>query len=203
MTIHVSEFGLLAQSRRSIRAYTEKEISHELITEILEIACWSPSAHNRQPWRFVAITTSDKQHQLATAMGNQLRRDLEADGVPEDIIELDTKRSYLRITSAPALICVCMSMIDMDTYPDQQRFEHEKTMTVQSTAMAGQTLLLAAHAVGLGACWMCAPLFCGDIVRDVLALPNDWLPQGLITLGYPAQERSRTRHPLESRILWR
>jgi nitroreductase len=43
-------------------------------------------------------------------------------------------------------------MIDMDTYQDLQRQENEKIMTIQSTAMAGQNLVLAAHAFGIGAC---------------------------------------------------
>ncbi|MEZ4580208.1 MAG: nitroreductase family protein [Caldilineaceae bacterium] len=44
-----------------------------------------------------------------------------------------------------------------------------------------QNLLLAAHAHGLGACWMCAPLFVPDLVRTVLDLPPAWEPQALIT----------------------
>ena len=73
----------------------------------------------------------------------------------------------------------------------------------QSAAMAGQNLLIAAHAEGLGACWMCAPLFCPDVVSDTLALPEDWQPQALITLGYPAESREKTRRALEECLLWR
>jgi nitroreductase len=58
-------------------------------------------------------------------------------------------------------------------------------------------MLLLAHAEGLAACWMCAPLFCPDIVRMALALPADWEPQALVTLGYPAAPgRPRERHPV-------
>ena len=58
-------------------------------------------------------------------------------------------------------------------------------MAIQSVAACGQNLLLAAHELGLGACWMCAPLFAPDVVREVLDLPGDWDAQALITLGYP------------------
>ena len=58
-------------------------------------------------------------------------------------------------------------------------------MAAQSTAMALQNLLLAAHADGLGACWMCAPLFCPGAVRQALDLPPGWEPQALVTLGFP------------------
>jgi nitroreductase len=74
----------------------------------------------------------------------------------------------------------------MDSYPDTRRKKAEYTMAVQSVAMAVQNLLLAAHAEGLGACWMCAPLFCPEAVREALALSEDWEAQAVITLGAPA-----------------
>jgi len=193
----------IIKSRRSIRRYMDKPVPKSLIESILNAAIWAPSAHNRQPWRFAVITAHNTKHELATAMGNRLRHDLEADNVPTDIIEADISRSYDRITSAPVLIVLCLSMADMDTYPDEKRSTNEYLMAVQSTAMAGQNLLLVAHDAGLGGCWMCAPLFCPDIVRSTLNLPSDWQPQGLITLGYPAQTREKTRKPLEQMTVWR
>jgi F420 biosynthesis protein FbiB-like protein len=140
---------------------------------------------------------------MARAMGARLRRDLEQDGAPQDLIEQDTARSYARITGAPVLIVLCLSMVEMDRYTDEQRNHNEFIMAAQSTAMAGQNLLLAAHDAGLAACWMCAPLFCPDVVRDVVQLPGDWQPQALITLGYAAETREKTRRPLEMSVLWR
>ncbi len=196
-------FETLVKTRRSIRRYTDAPIAPSLIKSLLDVAIWAPSAHNRQPWRFAVVTQAATQDALARAMGSRLRRDLETDGVPEDVIAKDVGRSYERITGAAALICLCMSMADMDTYPDPVRTIHEQTMAVQSVAMAGQNLLLAAHAAGLGACWMCAPLFCPDVVQTALDLPTDWQPQALITLGYPDQERTRTRDSLQTRTVWR
>jgi nitroreductase len=57
-----------------------------------------------------------------------------------------------------------------------------------------------AHALGLAACWVCAPLFTPHLVSDTLGLPDEWQPQGLITLGYPAQTRTKTRHLLQSKV---
>lgn len=193
----------LIRSRRSIRRYMPRPIPPELIDQLLEAAIWAPSAHNRQPWRFVVIEREDAKHRLATAMGVPLRRDLAADGAPPDLIERDAGRSHARITGAPLLILICLTMADMDHYPDARRAAHEAHMAAQSAAMAGQNLLLAAHALGLGACWMCAPLFCPEVVRAALSLPDDWEPQGLITLGYPAEEKQKTRHPIETRVLYR
>ena len=38
---------------------------------------------------------------------------------------------------------------------------------------------------------MAAPLYCPDVVREVLQLPDDWEAQALITIGYPADEGKR------------
>ena len=55
-----------------------------------------------------------------------------------------------------------------------------------------------ANLAGLGACWMCAPLFCPDVVQSTFGVPRDWEPQALVTLGYPDGERAaRPRKRLE------
>jgi F420 biosynthesis protein FbiB-like protein len=178
-------------------------VSKDVVERVLEAACWAPSAHNRQPWRFAVITEPVRIEQLARAMGARLRHDLEADGVAESVIEADTSKSYARITGAPVVVALCLTMADMDTYPDARRNTNEYLMAVQSTAMAGQNLLLVAHDLGLGACWMCAPLFVPEIIKIELELPDDWQPQALITLGYAAETKEKTRNPLEKSVLWR
>ncbi len=189
--------------RRSIRRYTAEPVPRTVIETILTAGLWSPSAHNRQPWRWAVIVTPEQRSRLARAMSEQLRQDLMADQVPEAVIAQDVARSYQRISSAPVVIVVCLSMVDMDTYTDARRSHNELVMAVQSVAMAGQNMLLAARDAGLGACWLCAPLFCPNVVRDVLSLPEDWQAQGLITLGYPAETREKGRDSLATRVLWR
>ncbi len=191
------------KNRRSIRRYLTEPVAREVIETLLTAAIWAPSAHNRQPARFGVVASSAKIEQLARAMGAQLRADLERDGVDPALIEADTARSYAKITGASVVIALCLSMTDMDVYGDERRDRNEYLMAVQSTALAGENLLLAAHDAGLGACWLCAPLFCPDVVRVALDLPADWQPQALITLGYPAETREKTRNPLEMSVLWR
>lgn len=201
----MSAEALLAiiQERRSIRRYKEQPIAQETLRRLLEAAVWAPSAHNRQPWRMAVLHSAVSREQLAKTMGMQLAADLRADGLPEAAVQADVTRSYQRITGAAAAIVLCMTMADMDSYPDAERQAAERLMASQSVAMAGQNLLLMASASGVGACWMCAPLFCPDTVREVLTLPEDWEPQALITLGYPAEMREKARDPLETRVLWR
>ena len=201
--LNANDLLQLMQTRRSIRRFSDQPVSREVITQLLEAAHWGPSAHNRQPWRFVVLTANADKHALADAMAARLEADLRADGVSEEEVAKDTNRSRARITGASVVIVVCLTMSDMDTYPDPQRQAFEHQMAVQSVGMASQNLLLAAHAAGLGACWMCAPLFAADVVRDVLSLPDDFEPQGMIVLGKPAEVRQRGRESLESRVIWK
>ena len=180
------EFHTLMRARRSIRRYTGQPVPEEMLERLLTAAAWAPSAHNRQPWRFVVLTDEVVKERLARAMGDTLRADRLADGDDPQAVAQDAERSRARITGAPVVIAVCLTMADMDRYPDERRGRAEYLMAVQSVAMAVQNLLLAAHAEGLGSCWMCAPLFCPDVVGDALGLPEGWEAQALITLGYPA-----------------
>jgi F420 biosynthesis protein FbiB-like protein len=179
-------FSDVLATRRSIRRYQAQPLPAALIDALLATAIAAPSPHNRQPWRFVVIEHASTRSRLAGAMGERLRSDRAQDGDPPQAIEADVARSHARITGAPALILLCICMADMDRYPDAARSQREHLMATQSVAMAAQNLLLAAHERGLGACWMCAPLFCPDVVARTLQLPADWEPQGLITLGFPA-----------------
>lgn len=196
-----ASFYRLVADRRSIRRYEASAVPAETLDRVLAAARWAPSAHNRQPWRFAILTAFDWKDRLALAMGERLRRDRLADGDPVAAIEQDVARSYARITGAPVAIVVALDMADMDRYPDDRR-RAEHTMAVQSAAMAVQNLLLAAHAEGLGACWMCAPLFCPDAVTEALALPKGWEPQAIVTLGRPAGPgKPASRRPIEE-ISW-
>jgi coenzyme F420-0:L-glutamate ligase / coenzyme F420-1:gamma-L-glutamate ligase len=183
--------------RRSVRRYLSVSVDKLVIERILVAATQAPSAHNRQPWRFAILDDRARKITLATAMGQRLRQDRTADGDDPQVIEDDVARSYARITEAPVVIAVCLDTRDMHRYRDERRNTAEYLMAVQSTAMAVQNLLLAAHGEGLGACVMCAPLFCPDSVSDSLGLPNEWKPQMLVTIGTPANPgRIRARLPL-------
>ncbi|MCC6167773.1 MAG: nitroreductase family protein [Caldilineaceae bacterium] len=193
----------LVRQRRSIRRYTDQPIDRGLLEDLLDAATWAPSAHNRQPWRFCVVTGGAAKQQLSAAMGARWRADLSADGADPAEIERRVAISHARITGAAALVIASLSLEEMDIYPDAARSQAEWTMAVQSVALACQNLLLAAHAAGLGACWMCAPLFVPELVQTALALPSAWQPQALITLGYPAETKTKGRVPLSSRVIWR
>lgn len=192
------------RARRSIRRFDPSPIPTETIERLLDAAVLAPSAHNRQPWRFAVVTSPEARLRLAEAMGRRLRDDRRSDGADPESIDADVARSRARLEGAACAIVVCLSMETMDRYPDARRSRAEVRMAIQSVAMAGEHLLLAAAAEGLGACWMCAPLFAPDEAAEALRLPPDWEPQGMVLLGRPAEapEAKPRRSPAEVTV-WR
>jgi len=186
LTLDSTQLQTFLMTRRSVRKFEKRPIPHKTLLRILKSGSMSPSAHNRQPWRFAVIQDDEIKERLANVMGDPFQRDLLADGLSLEKAIEQVARSKYRMLNAPVLLILCLSMEDMDTYQDdrRQRFEHQ--MAVQSVALAGGTILLAAHAEGLAGVWICAPLFAQEIVRDELSLPSDWEPQGMLLLGYPA-----------------
>jgi coenzyme F420-0:L-glutamate ligase/coenzyme F420-1:gamma-L-glutamate ligase len=203
MSSKADSFYKLASNRRSIRRFNNAPVAEAIIRRVLEAGTQAPSAHNRQPWRFVVLLEAKKSERLASKMGAMLRADLERDGLDAASIEADVSRSYARITGAAVAIVVCLDKSTLDEYPDERRSTAEYIMGIQGVAMAGENILLAAHAEGLGGCWLCAPLFVPDLVREELDLQPDWEPQGMILLGYPRDAgRARSRRPVEDVTLW-
>ncbi|MGZ9220517.1 MAG: nitroreductase family protein [Anaerolineales bacterium] len=181
-TIDLHDF---LRTRRSIRRFKPRPVPASVIQDILSTATHAPSAHNRQPWRFVVMTSASVKSQLADAMAVDFERDLTRDGLSLEKIQSQIKRSKERITSAPVAILLCLDMSEMDSYPDEKRNKAEYMMAVQSVAAAGMQLLLAVHAEGLGGVWACWPLFAQETIQKTLKLPETWQPQGMFFVGYP------------------
>ena len=194
----------LMRRRRSIRRFVSTPVDRAGLERVLEAARLAPSAHNRQPWRFVVLEDPVQRARLVDAMTSRLRAERLADGAAPSDVEADVARSRRKLADAPAAVLVCMTMEDMDRYPDARRQNAERLMAVQSVAMAGENLLLAAVAEGWGACWMCAPLFAAEEAVRALGLPQAWEPQGVVVIGEPAEApEPRGRRGLSEVTLWR
>lgn len=189
----------LIKTRRSIRKFKPTKVSRKVLDVVLDLAKWAPSAHNAQPWRIIVVDDETVKARLATAMGKAWLSDMLKDGVPKEKAEYIVKvESWQRITESPVVIIACLSMENMHKYPDRRRKRAEYIMGVQSVAAYVQNMLLLAHYHGLGACWICAPLFCQNAVRKVLGLPSEVEPQAMIIMGYPDEKpEPPPRRPLE------
>ncbi len=192
----------LIQGRRSVRQYQPTAVPRALLEHVLEAARWAPSPHGRQPWRFVVLTRPESKKRLADFMGETWQKNLEMDGQTEEIVRVRRNKSHQRILNAPALIVPCLYLEELDHYPDEQRQNDETIMAIQSLGAAIQNMLLMAYDLGLDGGWMCAPLFCPEIVCQALELDTRLIPHALITLGYAAADpKRRERLPLSELIV--
>ncbi len=137
-------------------------------------------------------------------MAGRLADELRGDRVPAGHIERQTTRSQERIVGAPVAIVCSLEGDGLVSYPDQRRTTLEWEMAVQSVGAVLQTLFLLAHERGIGSCWMAAPMYCPDIVRQTLSLPDSYAPQALALLGYPAGSgKIRPRRSLDAVVDFR
>ena len=122
---------------------------------------------------------------------------------PPEVIASRLASSRQRIRTAPALILACLSLAELDRYPDAERQRAEEVMAIQSLGAAIQSILLAAYGMGLDTGWMCAPLFCPAAVRAALDLEEALIPHALIPVGYVAAEPKRRPHrPVEELVIY-
>ncbi len=188
--------------RRSVRAYRPDPVPDAELAAILEAARWAPSPHNSEPWRFAVLRDPAPKERLASRMGERWAADLGRDGVPADAIARELAESRRRITEAPVVVIVSLVREGLDEYPDPARQQAELLMAAHSVGAAVQNVMLAAYARGLATGWMCAPLFCPEVVVDALGLSRELAPQGLITMGYPVEwPRLRKRRPMDDLIV--
>ncbi len=202
LATRTGDLASLLQGRRSVRQYQTRPVARELVEQVLEAARWAPSPHGRQPWRFVVITRQEVKAQLTERMGETWQRQLQMDGQAAEIVAIRKEKSRQRILGAPAIIIACLYLEDLDRYPDEKRQADETTMAIQSIGAAIQNMLLMAYDLGLDTGWMCAPLFCPEIVCEALNLDTRLIPHALITLGYAAADpQRRERLPLDTLVV--
>jgi F420 biosynthesis protein FbiB-like protein len=196
------EFAALVRGRRSVRAFQAKPVPRGAIEDAIAAAGWAPSPHGRQPWRFAVVESLRRREELAEAMAETWREQLRLDGQSAEIVEARLEKSRNRLVTAPVLIIPCLFLDDLDVYPDAARQEAEETMAIQSLGAAVQNLLLSIYGAGLDAGWMCAPLFCPDIVRESLGPDTSLIPHALIAVGYAAADPvRRPRLPLNDLVV--
>jgi len=192
--------ALIAQ-RRSIRAFRADPVDRALLDTLIEAACIAPAPHHSRPWRFVVIDTASAKTTLARAMGERWRVDLARDGVGSARVDALVQASYDKLAAAPALVLPCLTWEGLDRYPDETRRRAEWGMALLSLGAAVENLMLGATHTGLASCWVAAPIFCPEVARDALALPQEWLPHALVLVGYADAgyvARARPPVPLES-----
>lgn len=188
--------------RSSVRSFRPDPIDRDLVVRAIEAAGWAPSPHGTQPWRFVLVERGEDRRSLADRMGASWREQLRLDDLPDEEIERRVARSKDRLERAPIVAILCLYLGEAQDYPDADRRRAETTMAVQSLGAAAQNFLLALHAQGLDAGWMCAPLFCPGLIQEHLGLDGSLEPQAMFPIGImDVPPKRRPRRPVDALIV--
>jgi len=146
------------------------------------------------PWMRVQMSDMPVAAQLCVCLGVGCM-------LNDAVIGVRLRKSQERIITAPVIVVVSLYLADLDPYPDADRTGAERIMAIQSLGAAVQNFLLHIYARGYDAGWMCAPLFCADIVRDVLDLPDAFIPHAMLPVGRAAADPvRRPRRPVDELI---
>ena len=207
------------RGRRSIRAFLDKPVEKEALTRLLETTLWAPSPVNIQPWEVTAVT-GEKRDELEARLVERVmagggppekrypddvpadvlrRREALLDGITKVAQEsgIDTQKllfgSY-RFYGAPVAVIVSY---------DKQIGE----MAPVGIASFVTTMLLVAHDMGLGTCWLGMPLAYPDVIRETLDIPESQQLEAVVALGYPDPESGintfrSSRDELDTFVKW-
>jgi len=196
------ELAVAIKGRRSIRKFTKQDVPKSVITEILDLARWSPSWGNTQPW-FLHVLTGKT---LAEFKEMNLRQAMAGVPIEPDVPMLekwpesmkarygqlgkvvlsvqDIKRedkeardryyaNMIMVFDAPCLILACISRDNLVEYQ------------MLDIGLISQSICLAAYDKGLGTCLLAAAARFPSEIRKIVSIPEDQKIVVGIALGYP------------------
>lgn len=147
-------------TRVSVREFTGEKISAEQIDTLLRAAMAAPSALNKQPWAFVVVTDEKIIAQLGEALPSS------------------------RCSNHPACAFIPCGDLSKTIEGDLAAF------WINDVSAATENLLLAAHAMGLGAVWtgLHPDMNRVTMVQQLLGLPEHIIPLCVVPVGVPAEQ---------------
>ena len=189
--------------RRSIRNFTDRPISQEDITDIIQSGIKAPSSKNRQPWKYIVVQGNAKEEMLKV-----FRQGIEREEKDNALLPLSkqhiaaAKYTVDIMAEAPIIVFVVNSLgksILTELTPEEHVYE---ICNIQSISASIQNMLLAATEKGIGSLWICDIYFAYSELCKWL--DSDGQLIAAIEFGYPKEfPKERPRKKLEDIVEWR
>lgn len=175
--------GAATAARRTVRRFAPGPLPPGAIEDAVRSAITAPAPHHTRPWRFLRLADSTRSG-LLDAMAARWRQDLARDGADDATIRRRVDRSDAVLRAAPMLLLPLVLLDGADRYgDDRDQAERDMFLLTGGAALQSLQVVLAAH--GVGSAWMSSTIFCPDVVRSTLRLPDAAQPLGLVALGRP------------------
>ncbi len=159
-------------TRRSIRGFTDKPVTEEQMETILRAAMAAPSAYNEQPWEFIVV---DDKAKLAA------------------VSKMNKYATFAK--NAPVGILTCIDF-------NKVRHQDQRDYGIIDVSIATQNILLAVHALGLGATW--TGIYPNKALVEPFMkefnLPENIIPLAFVPIGYPQATPKQKNHFKPERI---
>ena len=203
----------IISTRKSIRRYKPDPVPDELIMKVLEAARWAPTGENDQPWRLVVVKDPETKRKIgelgriesgaflsieyATGRLQQRFAGIKDPEVRERVIKfMYTGEVSQTAANAPVVIVVAGTVNALDTAYD--------------LCACLENMLLEAHSLGLGACWVHGPAGPTRRVKklkELLGIPTgmgDYKVIAYMSMGWPLEGRKhpRPKKSLEDLVFW-
>lgn len=170
------------KARRTIRKYQQRDISSELLNDLLESACRASTVGNMQVYSIIVTRDAERKARLAPAHFNQPM-----------------------VQTAPVVLTFCIDLRRFSKWcecrkaePGYNNFEWFVTGAVD-TLLAAQTFCVAAEEKGLGICYLGTTTYNPQMIIDALELPELVFPLTTVTVGWPDESPAQPdRLPLEA-----
>ncbi len=156
------------KDRRSVRNFTDEDIDESTVRELIVLGNYAPSAGNLQDRDFIIVRDQEVKNKLAKAAHQPF------------------------VADAPVVIVVCTNAERIKHYGERGA----SLYSIQDAAAAVENIMLAAHSMGLGSCWVGA--FSEGNVSKALSLPRHARPVAMIPVGhYEKKPGAPERLPVE------
>ena len=196
MSDPIDDVWVVMSTARTIRRFTDDPVDDATLARCLEAATWAPSGANAQAWRFVVLRSPEQRAVVAQAAAEALEVIEPVYGMARPTDDDHSRRGRTNRAT--------YELHDQAGEFTSILFTQKRYPTASELLLGGsifpamQNFLLAARALGLGACLTSWASYGGErLLRDAVGVPDDWMLAGHVVVGWPRGNHGLVRrHPL-------